>query len=115
MARGDRSAVALLMGCSALLGAAVYYASPARADGTLNEDEAAYVSLYGDGAVCATLDDYSSASGVVGIVSAITEDGYTADSAVDIVNASVWAFCPRHWPLLQATGRAARAANGTSA
>lgn len=113
MARGDRSALAWLMACSALLGAAVYFASPARADGTLDEDEAAYVSLYGDGAICETLDDYPSAAGVVGIVSAITEDGYTADSAVDVVNASVWAFCPRHWPLLAATGRAARA--GSSA
>lgn len=108
MRRQDRGPVALLMGCSAMLGAAVYFASPARADGMLSTDEQVYVEMYG-GAVCSTLDEYPSYGGVLGIAEAITEDGFALDDAVDIVNSSVSTYCDEHWPLLQAIGRAARA------
>jgi hypothetical protein len=40
---------------------------------------------------------------------AIVEDGYPLDSAVDIVNASVYLYCDQYMPILQAIGRAARA------
>lgn len=109
MARGDRSAVALLMATSAMLGAALYFASPARADGTLDAEEDAFVQLYGEGAICSTLDDYPSVGGVIGIAQAIVEKGYEPDSAVDIINASVWLYCDQYWPLLEAVGKAARA------
>ncbi|WP_313673309.1 hypothetical protein [Mycolicibacterium sp.] len=112
MARGDRSAVALLMATSALLGAAVYFSSPARADGWLSDDEAVFVELYGEGAVCKTITEFRSAAGVLAVAEAITEQGFTPDAAVDVVNASVELYCPQHWSLLQAIGRAARAANG---
>lgn len=108
MRRQDRGPVALLMGCSAMLGAAVYFASPARADGMLSTDEQVYVEMYG-GAVCSTLDEYPSYGGVLGVAEAITEDGFALDDAVDIVNSSVSTYCDEHWPLLQAIGRAARA------
>jgi hypothetical protein len=49
-----------------------------------------------------------SLSGVMGVANAITKDGFTADSAVDIINASVEDACPRNWPLLVAIGNAAR-------
>jgi hypothetical protein len=115
MARGDRSAVALLMGCSALLGAAVYFSSPARADGYLTDDEAVFTELYGEGAVCKTITEYRSMSGVLAVAEVIVEQGFTPDAAVDIVNASVEVYCPEHWSLLVAIGKAARAANGTTA
>lgn len=108
MARGDRSAVALLMATSGFLGAAMYFASPARADGYLDDDEMVYVEMYG-GAVCSTLDDYRSLAGVTGIAQAIVEDGFAHDSAVDVINASVQGYCPEHWSLLQAVGKASRA------
>jgi len=115
MARGDRAAVAWLMAASAMLGAATYFASPARADGTVDEDEAVFVEVYGQGAICTTLDDYPTAAGVVGISNAIVEQGYTRDSSVDILNASVMLYCDQHWPLLVAVGKAARAGSGASA
>jgi hypothetical protein len=108
MNRNDRGPVALLMACSALLGAAVYFSTPARADGFLDDDEAAYVDLFGRRAVCPTLDQYHSTSGVLGVTEVIVGDGFTPDNAIDIVNASVWLYCPRNWPLLVAVGDAAR-------
>lgn len=108
MARGDRAAIAWAMLGSALFGAAFYFASPAKADGTLDIDEQIYVQVYA-GAVCATLDDYPSLGGVLGVADGVMADGFSADSAVDIINSSVANNCNRHWPLLQAVGRAARA------
>ena len=115
MARGDRSAVALLLACSAFLGGAMYFASPARADGYLDEDEQVFVELYGADAICTTITQYRSMGGVLGVAEVIQEEGFSADSAVDILNASVETYCPQHWSLLVAIGKAARAANGTTA
>jgi hypothetical protein len=107
--RADRGPVALLMATSALLGAAMYFASPARADGVLDADEEAYIQLYGEHAICSTVSEFPSPSGVLGVMEAIVEDGYPLDSAVDIVNASVYLYCDQYMPILQAIGRAARA------
>ena len=115
MARSDRAAVALLMVTSAALGAALYFSSPARADGTISAGEADYIELYGQGVVCPVIDRYHSIPGVMGVVSAIVDDGFSEDNAVDIINASVDTYCPRNWPLLQAIGRAARAETGVTA
>lgn len=114
MARGDRSAVALLMATSALFGAALYFSTPARADGFLSPDEEVFVSLYGEGAVCRTITEYRT-PGVLGALEVIIGEGFSPDDAVDIVNSSVESFCPEHWALLQAIGKAARDANGTTA
>lgn len=108
MKRSDRGPVALLMAASAFLGAAVYFSAPAKADGFLDDDEAVYVELFGQGAVCTTIDNHHSAPGVLGIAQAITNDGFAEDSAIDIINASVWLYCPRNWPLIVAIGKAAR-------
>ena len=115
MKRADRGPVALLMATSAFFGAALYFSSPARADGVLDADEEAYIQLYGEGAVCTTIAEYPSPSGVLGVMQAIIEDGYAPDSAVDIVNGSVYAYCDQYWPILQAIGRAARAGSGATA
>ena len=114
MARGDRSAVALLMATSAAFGAALYFSTPARADGYLSPDEEVFVSLYGEGAVCRTITEYRT-PGVLGALEVIIDEGFSPDDAVDIVNSSVESFCPEHWSLLQAIGKAARDANGTTA
>ena len=49
------------------------------------------------------------------LATAMTEEGFTPDGAVDILNASVEVYCPQHWPLLVAIGKAARAQNDTVA
>lgn len=109
MARGDRSAVALLMATSALLGAAFYFASPARADGTLDEFEQDYVTSFGAGAVCPVIRRHATPAGVIGVVTGIVNHtGWDEGSAVDVVNASVWLYCPDQWPLIVAIGKAAR-------
>ena len=112
MARGDRSAVALLMATSALFGAALYFSTPAKGDGWLTDDEAVFTELYGEGAVCKTITEFRSASGVLAVAEVIVEQGFTPDAAVDVINASVELYCPEHWSLLVAIGRAARAQNG---
>ena len=97
-----------------ILGYALYGASDARADGQIDRAEADYVLTYGY-AVCAVIDEFPNVNGVMGVARGIMADGFTADSAVDVINESVYEDCPRHWPLLQAIGRAARAANGQTA
>lgn len=89
----------------------VYAAAPAKADGQLSNDEIDYVLTYED-AICSVIDKYHSTDGVMGVAEAIGNDGFTADSAVDIINAAVQDSCPRNWPLLQAIGRAARGEQG---
>ena len=83
-------------------------AAPARADGVLSYSELAYASQYGAGAICPVIDEYPSIAGVRGVLDGIAEDGYSYDSAVDIINYSVATYCPRNWSLLVAIGRAAR-------
>lgn len=109
----DGLAVALLLVVMAALGVIVF-ASSAKADGYLDDDEQVYVEMYGELAVCPTITEYRSLAGVMGIAEAIVEQGFSPDSAVDVINASVQAFCPQHWSLLQAIGKASRAADGQS-
>lgn len=80
----------------------------AKADGYLSPGEALYVADYG-WAVCQTIADHPSTGGVLGVVKGVmTTGGFTADNAVDVVNASVQGQCPEWWPLLQRIGRQAR-------
>ncbi len=108
MKRGDRGPVALLMATSALLGAALYFSAPASADGYLDDSEADYVSLYND-AICQTIDEHHTIPGVMGVLAAVVEHGPFADhDAIDVINASVWLYCPRNWPLLVSIGDTVR-------
>jgi hypothetical protein len=102
-----------LVGMGGLLAAAVATMPAARADGVISDMEAAYIAAY-HGAVCGVLDEYPTAAGVVGIMRGIQDDGLSADSAVDVINASVDGFCSRHWPLLVRIGREARGENTIS-
>lgn len=109
MRRADRGPVALLMATSALLGAAFYFASPAKADDVLDDAETTYVTRYGAGAICPVIRRHASPAGVMGVISGIVNHtGWDEGSAVDVINASVWLYCPDQWPLLVAIGKAAR-------
>lgn len=69
--------------------------TPAKADAT-DSDILTYVA-----AVCATLADHATPSGVYGIGLAIIDYGYTAFEAGQIIAGSVFYGCPQHIPLLQ--------------
>ena len=80
----------------------------ARADGILNATEAGYVHDYGRLIVCAPLSGTPAPATVIAVTKAVMQDGFAPDNAVDIVNASVLAYCDEHWPLLQRVGAMAR-------
>lgn len=80
----------------------------ARADGIINATESAYIANYGEFVVCAPINGLPSPATVLAVVGAVVEDGFAPDSAVDIVNGSVLAFCDQHWSLLQRVGQMAR-------
>lgn len=97
MKRRDVLPTAMLMATSAFLGAAVYYSAPAEAapdQAVINYAKASAP------AVCTTLDSYPSFPGIVGVAKAITEDGFTAYEAGEVIYLSVAAVCPRHLTLL---------------
>lgn len=80
----------------------------AKADGYLSTGEADYVTNYGY-IICDTIAAHPTATGVLGVVKGVmTTGGFTADNAVDVVNASVQSGCDEWWPLLQRIGRQAR-------
>jgi len=99
MRRADRGPVAMLMACSALLGAAVYFSAPARAD---DNDSVvyAYTATFG-GIVCSTLDEYPSFAGIMGIGQAMIEDGLTGYQAGQVIATSAIEICPRHIALVR--------------
>ena len=106
-------AFALGVVAGGFLTAGIVAAAPADADGYLDDMEADYVNMYGHGAICPIIDKYRT-DGVMGAAQGITEDGFAADSAVDIINRSVWLHCPRNWPLLVALGNAVRQGSTTA-
>lgn len=71
----------------------------------------AYAATYG-GAVCSTLDDYPSFSGIIGIGQAIADDGLSFYQAGEVIALSVLDICPRHTALMdrfsEAYGHTAR-------
>jgi hypothetical protein len=75
----------------------VLLAGPARAD--TDRLVVAYASVFG-GAVCSTLDQYPSSSGIIGIGKSIVEDGLTGYQAGQVIALSVMDICPRHTGLM---------------
>lgn len=100
------SPVAQLMAVSVLIGVSVGLASEADAD--VDDTEAAYIHMYGPSAVCPVIATYPTEAGVMGVVQGIHEDGFTYPNAVEIVNVSVYQYCPEWWPLLVRIGEEAR-------
>lgn len=84
------------------LAAALIAAIPAKADP--DQVSLMYAERYG-GAVCATLDDYPSFDGILGIGEAIVEDGLSYTQAGYVIAISVGDYCPRHTSLVMAFSR----------
>jgi hypothetical protein len=80
----------------------------AQADGIINVTEATYIANYGEVLICDTLDGTPTPAMVAGLLQAVMDDGFTGDSAVDVINSTVANLCPDHWPLLVRTGEIAR-------
>ena len=97
----------------AVIGAGLMWIGIARAhaDGILTTMEQADGDRYG-AIYCGALDQWPTVGGVAAVMGSIEDDGFTSDSAVDVINYTVYTYCPRHWGLLVAIGNAARAANG---
>lgn len=74
-------------------------AAPAKAD--IDPDAVKYAARYG-AAVCATLDDYPTTAGILGIGEAIVEDGLTSTEAGEVIGLSITDICPRYTGLLRA-------------
>jgi len=98
----DFLAVLLMLATMAALGCAVFFLSTpqAKAD-PIDPVAVAYAAHYA-GAVCATLDDFPNLNGILGLVSAIQDDGLTAGQAGAAIGLSVAEACPRYEPLLEA-------------
>jgi hypothetical protein len=101
-----------LVGLGGILAAAVVTMPAAKAD-PLNDTQTAYVLAY-HSAVCKTITAYPSEAGVAGVLSGVMDDGFGPVDAAEIVNASVAGWCPSWWPLLQAIGDRARAADSNA-
>ena len=75
---------------------ALLIGSLVRCTGTAHADAAQdYEALYGS-AVCMTLDDYPSVSGMLGIMQSIVEDGLTEYQAGEVVGIAVHDRCPEY-------------------
>ena len=90
----DALAVLLLMALMACLGVVVYAAS-AHAD-TNPDPQAVSWAAHNEGAVCATIADYPSTSGLMGIMEAAASQGLTASQAGEAVAIAVYDGCPRY-------------------
>ena len=99
----DGIAVALLMALMAAIGCIVVLASAptAKAD-NVSDDVLDYVSLYGEGAVCPVISKHYTTSGLLGVLTAIRDDGFSDYEAGQIVGISVSEYCPENYPLLEA-------------
>ena len=82
---------------SFLTAGTLVFAFPAKAEP--DSVVVAYAATFGE-AVCATLDDYPTISGVVGVGQAVMEDGLTAYQAGQVIGLSVLEICPRHTGLM---------------
>jgi hypothetical protein len=98
----DFLAVLLMLATMAALGCAVFFLSTPQAKAEpIDPVAVAYAAHYAD-AVCGTLDDFPNLNGILGLISAIRDDGLTAGQAGAAIGLSVAEVCPRHEPILEA-------------
>ena len=97
-----------LTALAVLIATGIGWASDVHADGYLSAEETTFVTQFGPTAVCPVIDKYPTVGGVMGVVAGVMDQGFTADNAVDVVNASVAVYCPQYFPLLQRVGAQAR-------
>jgi hypothetical protein len=88
-------AFALGVVTGAFLTAGIVAATPAKADPTA----LAYSAVMGE-AVCTTLAEFPSHSGITGIGQAIAKDGLTLNQAGEVMWMSVANICPQYTSLL---------------
>lgn len=84
---------------AAFTAGAVLLATPAKADP--DATSVSYTNAYGP-AVCEVLDEYPNFPGVLGVASAIHDDGLSWKQAGWVLTMSVGELCPRHTALLAA-------------
>jgi len=89
--------------CPLMIPVVGFFQPVAHAD-SLTAKEYSFVTEYGQSVICPTVAKYHSIGGVVGVVKGVMDQGFSATEAVDVTNASVAAYCPQFWPLLQQTG-----------
>jgi hypothetical protein len=79
----------------AILGGALYYSAPAKADPVSD-----YTSLNAN-TICAVIDTHPNAAGVAAVVLAVVRDGFTARQAGTIVGTAVIGYCPENMPAIK--------------
>ena len=94
----DGLAVGLLMTIMGALGV-VLFAASAKAD-NVSDDVLKYTVRYGAGAVCPVLSEHHTVNGVMGVLLAIRDDGFSDYETGQIVGLSVAEYCPENQPLL---------------
>ena len=90
----DGLAVALLMALMGALGCAVLLMAAPKAKADADPVAVAYAANFAD-AVCWTLTNHDTNSGVLGVLAAIKEDGLTTSQAAYAVTLSVMDVCPQ--------------------
>ena len=90
----DGLAVALLMALMGALGCAVLLMAAPKAKADADPVAVAYAAHFAD-AVCWTLTNHNTNSGVLGVLAAIKEDGLTTSQAAYAVTLSVMDVCPQ--------------------
>lgn len=95
----DGLAVGLLMTIMGALGV-VLFAASAKADPNVSDDVIDYAVRYGAGAVCPVLSEHHTVNGVMGVLLAIRDDGFSDYETGQIVGLSVAEYCPENQPLL---------------
>lgn len=100
--RMDALAVALLMAVAAAFGVILMLlAAPTAKADNVSDDVLDYVSLYGEGAVCPVISEHYSVNGLLGVMIAIRDDGFSDYETGQIVGLSVSEYCPENYPLLE--------------
>lgn len=84
----------------ALIGAALYHSAPADADPT--RQQIINYAASAAPAICATLNDYPTLTGVVGVLRGVMQDtGFSVSDTGAVVVLAVENQCPQFIPLLQ--------------
>lgn len=92
-------ALGIITGAALTAGTALLATPTANADTDVDRVTAAYADTFGP-AVCATLDEYPTLGGILGVAQAIVEDGLSAYQAGQVLYLAADRDCPHHLPML---------------
>jgi len=96
----DAIGVTLLLVFSAVMGMILLILSSPAAKAEPSSGAVAYAAEYG-GAVCSVLSEHPSTDGMVGIMTAIQQQGLPAYQAGEVMGLSVAELCPQYTYLLR--------------